>query len=1112
MSMKPLRSGWLGSSGATPQLSLMEAHSVRPQPSTILPATRSRKGRLRASVSQSLRCVVATTAFLLLGFAPLLADDVVCTEDNCHQLDGTVTVSPEHTNALLAAIETLGSPLAQDIRHQLESASCRVEDVLDRFCLIEVSINPESRVKVDPGAAVLRLQKGVWKTFLVKVQNLAGVTAPLLAHSEQAIGRAAAEDGVAGRDRWLQIEMASTGSLSNVLSGMPLEYRIIRLRTESIGKRTAILAMDVGQGTADIGFRNDVMLTFNCQEAANCQEAGQNVPAEHQPRGHATPAAPRGGVAARPPKSDEELSRWLKNMIWHHRFSRAEITAATGLTKTQIEDAIRRFGMGENSPQKRRPRGEAQALTVLPYPGGRHPRIGFLEGAIQPQRETKVSVFTPWDPSSYVVVDVPEAIWSNLGLTYLAHTHIPTIWDEQNVTLPKLEWQENADGALACDRTLPNGISFATKVFPDVNAVHMDMRLTNGTDQKLTDLRVQNCVMLKGAKGFALQSNENKVFWGPYAACRNSEGNRWIITAWDPLDRVWGNAPCPCLHSDPKFPDCEPGETERLQGWLSFYAGTNIYEELMRIERSGWRKTTEDPNQTSFWGGILDCATGQPLPARVHLQGEDGSWHLVDSDGGSAVHYEQVKPQMPLSPEVHTTLSADPFVTHLPPGEYTVRIERGKEYFPLIEQISLVTEPVSREFRLSRWINMAERDWYSGDTHVHRSSAELPNAMLAEDLNVTLPLSYWVTVAATPPVDPKGEGEAVEQGLIEIDPTHVIYPINTEYEIFMVAEQRHTLGAVFVLNHKSALPIGAPPVAPIGELGRKQGAVLDLDKHSWPWSLMIAPVMKVDLFELSNNHVWQTPFGFKQWTLDSSAEYMDLERDEDGFTEWGWIDYGFKAFYALVNCGFRMRVSAGTASGVHPVQVGFGRVYVHLPNGFSYDEWIAGLDAGRSFVSNGPMLDLRFNGRDAGHVFEAKSETEAMIHVTGTCESRRPLERIEIVVNGEIQKIVTPQNIERDAGGYMTRIDATIRRDASFWVAVRCFEDHPANRVRFAHTNPVYLDVEGKPVRPRKCEVNHLIRRMEEELSSVRDVVSKDALAEYQEALDIYREIAKTAR
>ena len=63
-------------------------------------------------------------------------------------------------------------------------------------------------------------------------------------------------------------------------------------------------------------------------------------------------------------------------------------------------------------------------LLLLPYPGGRHPRIGFLEGAIDPHRDTKCSVFLPW--GGYAVVDVPEAVWCEKQLVYLAHTHLPT--------------------------------------------------------------------------------------------------------------------------------------------------------------------------------------------------------------------------------------------------------------------------------------------------------------------------------------------------------------------------------------------------------------------------------------------------------------------------------------------------------------------------------------------------------------------------------------------------------------------------------------------------------------------------------------------------------------
>jgi hypothetical protein len=289
----------------------------------------------------------------------------------------------------------------------------------------------------------------------------------------------------------------------------------------------------------------------------------------------------------RRPSGDADLKYWLENMVWHHRFTREEITSATGLKPEEIDRALRRFRI---TPETRSKRAANAPLLVLPYPGGRHPRIGFLDGAINPQRETKISVFTPWDDSSYVVVDVPEAIWSNLGLTYLAHTHIPTVFDKQGIKLPPLEWNRRADGTLDLERRLPNGITYRAKVIPGVGAVRMELWLTNGTAAALSDLRVQNCVMLKGAEGFTALTNANKVFAKPYVACRSDDGARWIITAWEPCHRPWANPPVPCLHSDPKFPDCAPGQTQRLRGWLSFYQGTNIQAEFARIEQTGWNR------------------------------------------------------------------------------------------------------------------------------------------------------------------------------------------------------------------------------------------------------------------------------------------------------------------------------------------------------------------------------------------------------------------------------------------------------------------------------------------------------------------------------------------
>jgi hypothetical protein len=289
----------------------------------------------------------------------------------------------------------------------------------------------------------------------------------------------------------------------------------------------------------------------------------------------------------RRPNNDEELAYWLRNMIWDHRFATNEVCAVTGLSEPEIVAAQMKYDIrADNRPARDR----AARLLTLPYPGGRHPRIGFLEGAIDPQRETKFSVFTPWDPNSYVVVDVPEAIWSSLGLTYLAHTHIDTIWTKQGIELSKLEWNRRPDGSLDIERTLPNGIAFGVKAVPAKDAVRMEMWLKNGTDQRLTDLRVQMCVMTKMAAGFAEQTNENKVFTNPYVACRSTDGKRWIITAWENCNRPWGNEKCPCFHSDPKFPDLEPGQRHRLRGWLSFYECGDAQAEFARIEATGWRR------------------------------------------------------------------------------------------------------------------------------------------------------------------------------------------------------------------------------------------------------------------------------------------------------------------------------------------------------------------------------------------------------------------------------------------------------------------------------------------------------------------------------------------
>lgn len=283
----------------------------------------------------------------------------------------------------------------------------------------------------------------------------------------------------------------------------------------------------------------------------------------------------------RPPRNDRELREVLESMSVYHQYSAGEISAATGLTLGEVAAALDRFKLVGKTPP---PFQRGEPLRVRPFPGGRHPRLGFFDGAVMPQRETKVSVFPPWRDGGYVVVDVPEAIFSNLGLTYLAHTHIPTLWEARGIKLERQEWQRHPQGHLTSERTFPNGIAFGAEVHPHPDRVAFTLWLRNSTSDTLTGLRVQNCVMLGAAPGFAAQTTANKVFRPPFAAVRSDDGRRWIITAWERCGRAWGNDLVPCLHADPVFPDCPPGQTVRVRGALWFHEGEELETFLDQLQ------------------------------------------------------------------------------------------------------------------------------------------------------------------------------------------------------------------------------------------------------------------------------------------------------------------------------------------------------------------------------------------------------------------------------------------------------------------------------------------------------------------------------------------------
>jgi peptidoglycan/xylan/chitin deacetylase (PgdA/CDA1 family) len=272
----------------------------------------------------------------------------------------------------------------------------------------------------------------------------------------------------------------------------------------------------------------------------------------------------------------KDPSFWLKNMLVDHRYSWAEAARAAGWTTNEVKERAAELNITPDKPREAATNGR---VHVLPYPGTRETRRGFFAN-VDAQRGTKASVFLPWDPASYVVVDLPEAIFSERRLLFLAHTDVPTIWDKDNVIIENVDWERQPDGSLLHERTLANKIAFGASVIPKRGSVEMELWLRNGTEQPLARLRTQICTMLKGAPAFNDQTTTNKIFKCPSVAVHSAGGDRWILMAWERCGRAWGQPLVPCLHADPIMADCAPGETVRVRGRLWFYEGKEVEREI----------------------------------------------------------------------------------------------------------------------------------------------------------------------------------------------------------------------------------------------------------------------------------------------------------------------------------------------------------------------------------------------------------------------------------------------------------------------------------------------------------------------------------------------------
>jgi hypothetical protein len=192
----------------------------------------------------------------------------------------------QQVRRLETALAYLGQPLPAADRQEINEAVAapaesdavrRLQTTLDKHVLAFVEISPESRVRVEPGPATPELVEGGTRLFLVKVFNQANVTAPLRVESPNAgnvyIRSDSSSEPKAAlttrdvRERWADISIYDKRPMPRRLSGLAVEYVLLEIFSRDSGQRSAQIAFNVGQGTQDVGFRNDIDVLFTARPA-----------------------------------------------------------------------------------------------------------------------------------------------------------------------------------------------------------------------------------------------------------------------------------------------------------------------------------------------------------------------------------------------------------------------------------------------------------------------------------------------------------------------------------------------------------------------------------------------------------------------------------------------------------------------------------------------------------------------------------------------------------------------------------------------------------------------------------------------------------------------------
>lgn len=309
---------------------------------------------------------------------------------------------------------------------------------------------------------------------------------------------------------------------------------------------------------------------------------------------------------------------------------------------------------------------------------------------------------------------------------------------------------------------------------------------------------------------------------------------------------------------------------------------------------------------------------------------------IVDSEGHlmpvrAWVDAQSKRYFQPLAPESASPYARDRsfscdgwFQIEIPAGRATVHIERGKEWRPVFFPVTIAdgaTRMISINMR--RWVNMPAEGYYSADMHLHFGHdrlAVLKQLALADDVHVLPAFSYWLRGTEEGwnsqwPAWPGG-------GTLRVDDTHFVTRANLEIErISRNDPPGASVGASFIFNLEHPLTAERfdtrfPTDASLC-LKAKEAApncVIDTDKPSWAETVIGAALGAYDTAQLCHNHYHRLQTLPGGWGMIGPLDENEspLDQADELFHRTN------RHYYGWLNCGIRMSVSGGSASGSWP--------------------------------------------------------------------------------------------------------------------------------------------------------------------------------------------------